>query len=67
MMVILRDESYRTLADDLLAYPEEMVASILGSLLLSRLVALNCTAEKRLLPRIFSPKTGNNINLWKIF
>lgn len=50
---------FRTLADDLSFFPEEVVARQFAMLILSRLVLLNESAQKYLLPRVFTVKNGS--------
>lgn len=56
--VLIDAFGFRTLADELATFDEELVARQLGTLLLSRLVLLNNTAQDFLLPRLFAPKDG---------
>lgn len=49
---------YRNLSVKLDSFPEEIVASQLGSLLLSRIVLLDPTAQNFLLPQVFNPRRG---------
>jgi hypothetical protein len=44
--------------DELLGFPEDLVAMQLGALLLSRMVLLDSTAQEMLLQRVLSPKQG---------
>lgn len=53
-----RQSFFTELATKLKTFPEEIVARQLGELLLSRLVLLDSTACKHLLPFIFKPKQG---------
>ena len=44
--------------DELLGFPEDLVAMQLGALLLSRMVLLDSTAQEILLHHVLSPKHG---------
>lgn len=54
---------FTDLVSRLKAFPEEIVARQLGELLLSRLVLLDNTACKHLLPYVLKPKQGKYSNL----
>lgn len=48
----------RSLMDELTGLPENLVAMQLGTLLLSRMVLLDTTAQEILLPCVLRPKQG---------
>uniref|UniRef100_A0A1B6GZJ3 Protein kinase domain-containing protein n=2 Tax=Cuerna arida TaxID=1464854 RepID=A0A1B6GZJ3_9HEMI len=52
-----KEDFFRNLTMKLNTFPEETVASQLGSLLLSRMVLLDSTAQHFLLPQVFVPRT----------
>lgn len=54
-----KDDFFQGLISKLKQYNEEVVASQLGSLLLSRLVLLNKAAQTALLPYVLKPTQGN--------
>lgn len=56
-----KDEFFTALLEKLRTFKEETVASQLGGLLLSRLVLLNKTAQKDLLPWVLTPRRGRYI------
>ncbi|XP_046403156.1 protein-associating with the carboxyl-terminal domain of ezrin [Ischnura elegans] len=51
-----KDEFFRNLPNQLLEFPEMLVAIQLGALLLSRMVLINSSAQKHLIPRILNPR-----------
>ncbi|XP_054273562.1 protein-associating with the carboxyl-terminal domain of ezrin-like [Macrosteles quadrilineatus] len=51
-----KQDFFRNLSQKLNSFPEETVASQLGSLLLSRMVLLDSTAQAFLLPQVFVPR-----------
>lgn len=53
-----KQEFFQNLGSKLKSYNENLVASQLSGLLLSRLVLSNVTAQKYLLPYLLSPQTS---------
>ncbi|XP_039287881.1 protein-associating with the carboxyl-terminal domain of ezrin [Nilaparvata lugens] len=58
---------FRDLSGKLSLFPEDVVASQLGSLLLSRIVLLDTTAQQHLLPLLFSPRSDEDTCKERIF
>nr|XP_018906398.1 PREDICTED: protein-associating with the carboxyl-terminal domain of ezrin [Bemisia tabaci] len=52
-----KTEFFKSLAADLKVFPENLIASQLGSLLLSRLVLLDSAAQACLLPHLLTPRS----------
>nr|CAD7393925.1 unnamed protein product [Timema cristinae] len=57
---------FRSLVTELESLPEELIASQLGSLLLSRLVLLDTTAQQNFLPRVLCPSDSGHLGLFTI-
>lgn len=57
---IEKTEFFKTLADELTLFPEDLIAKQLTTLLLSRLVILNRTAQDDLLPRMLQLKNDKH-------
>nr|CAD7258085.1 unnamed protein product [Timema shepardi] len=57
---------FRSLVTELESLPEELIASQLGSLLLSRLVLLDSTAQQNFLPRVLCPSESGHLGLFTI-
>nr|CAD7426319.1 unnamed protein product [Timema monikensis] len=55
-----------SLVTELESLPEELIASQLGSLLLSRLVLLDTTAQQNFLPRVLCPSDSGHLGLFTI-
>nr|CAD7567949.1 unnamed protein product [Timema californicum] len=55
-----------SLVTELESLPEELIASQLGSLLLSRLVLLDSTAQQNFLPRVLCPSESGHLGLFTI-
>uniref|UniRef100_A0A1B6DLW2 Protein kinase domain-containing protein n=1 Tax=Clastoptera arizonana TaxID=38151 RepID=A0A1B6DLW2_9HEMI len=55
-----KQDFFRDLTCKLDKFPEDIVASQLGSLLLSRMVLLDTTAQLHLLPQVFTPLNEEN-------
>ncbi|XP_066993619.1 protein-associating with the carboxyl-terminal domain of ezrin [Anabrus simplex] len=51
---------FRSLPSQLLSFPEELVATQLGSLLLARVVLLDGTAQEHLLPQLLCARNDNS-------
>ncbi|XP_071443756.1 protein-associating with the carboxyl-terminal domain of ezrin [Hetaerina americana] len=51
-----KEDFFRKLPSQLLDFPETLVAIQLGALLLSRMVLINSSAQKHLIPRMLNPR-----------
>lgn len=62
-----KQDFFRDLSGKLSSFPEDVVASQLSSLLLSRIVLLDTTAQQHLLPLLFSPRADDDPSKDKVF
>ncbi|XP_075226622.1 protein-associating with the carboxyl-terminal domain of ezrin [Lycorma delicatula] len=64
---IEKQDFFRGLSHKLSMFEEEIVASQLGTLLLSRMVLLDTTAQQHFLPSVFVPRTSGDVCCGKLF
>ncbi|XP_063216250.1 protein-associating with the carboxyl-terminal domain of ezrin [Bacillus rossius redtenbacheri] len=57
---------FQSVVDELRCFPEELVGAQLGALLLARLVLLDTTAQRRLLPLVLRPNTEAQQGLFSL-